>query len=47
MIEGLTIIKNHFVKKKNFDGNFYKIKNFVCNPKPKKNSYMVGNQIIN
>ena len=43
MIEGLTIIKKSFCQKKiNFDGNFYKIKNFICNPKPKKNSYMVG-----
>ena len=42
MIEGLTIIKKSFYQKKiNFNGNFYKIKNFVCNPKPKKkNSYM-------
>ncbi len=37
MIEGLTIIKKSFNKDKvNFKGKFYKIKNFICNPKPKK-----------
>ena len=37
MIEGLKIIKNSFKEKKiNFNGKFYKIKNFICNPKPIK-----------
>ena len=37
MIEGLKIIKKSFENKKvNFNGKFYKIKNFICNPKPVK-----------
>ncbi len=37
MIEGLTIIKKSFKENKvNFNGKFYKVKNFICNPKPKK-----------
>jgi alkanesulfonate monooxygenase SsuD/methylene tetrahydromethanopterin reductase-like flavin-dependent oxidoreductase (luciferase family) len=37
MIEGLNIIKKSFKEKKiNFSGEYYKIKNFICNPKPLK-----------
>ena len=37
MIEGLNIIKKSFKEKKiNFRGKYYKIKNFICNPKPLK-----------
>ena len=37
MIEGLKIIKKSFHNKKvNFNGKFYKIKNFICSPKPVK-----------
>lgn len=37
MIEGLSIIKKSFKDEKiNFNGKFYKIKNFICNPKPLK-----------
>ena len=37
MAEGLNIIKKSFEEKKiNFNGKFYKIKNFICNPKPLK-----------
>ena len=37
MIEGLDIIKKSFIEKKiNYRGKFYKIKNFICNPKPIK-----------
>ena len=37
MIEGLNIIKKSFKQKKiNFSGKFYKINNFICNPKPLK-----------
>ena len=38
MIEGLNIIRKSFKEKKvNFNGKYYKIKNFICNPKPVKN----------
>ena len=38
MIEGLNIIQKSFKEKKvNFRGKYYKIKNFICNPKPLKN----------
>ena len=37
MAEGLKIIKDSFKKEKvNFNGNFFKISNFICNPKPLK-----------
>tara|TARA_A100001011_G_scaffold161521_1_gene169910 strand:- start:1896 stop:2921 length:1026 start_codon:yes stop_codon:yes gene_type:complete len=37
MIEGLKIIKKSFKDEKiNFNGKYYKVKNFICNPKPVK-----------
>mgnify|MGYP000512905310 CR=1 FL=1 len=37
MAEGLKIINESFKKTKvNFKGNFYKVTNFICNPKPLK-----------
>ena len=37
MIEGLNIIKKSFKEKKiNYRGKYYKVNNFICNPKPIK-----------
>ena len=42
MCEGLEIIKKSFENKIiNFKGKFYNLKNFICNPKPKK-KYQYG-----